>query len=541
MSRSTSESQVASYSEDETASVGKSSSAESGHSLERSIWRFLTKITFLDRTGMLESDADADMNEMFVFESSLTLLIYLIIAIFLIRGVVMAMYAGPIAQFLAFGLVALYMSVVGIYWATGDFDIFRNLALSGMFVFALLDHVWAGGWKRSGMVMLWGFLAMLLALLYNRRSSYVVWFVLYTSCLVAMALRESNGVGNVTLPHDIQTVSYFFNIYGSTICVFFIICYYKSTVMRQRREIVRAKKAAEQLLNNMLPRRIIQQIKTGQDHIIEEFENVTVFFMDICSFTVLSSTVRPEQMFQFINELWQIVDDIADKYGIYKVETIGDAYMAVAGCPEKCEDHAERMANFSLQVMEKSKKIVCPDGKPLMFRMGFHTGSVVAGIVGYKMPHYSLFGDTVNTASRMESHGLPGFIHVSPTAAEVLQHKFDLQPRGGIEVKGKGRMETFFLLGRSTQTKVMDDAPARLEPQASQDPTGLAFKNIEQISVPGQMTIEAASYPTPNHKANTLPPVESTQTPALKEAPILHKSPSDHLKDTENQLETIDV
>eukprot|EP00002_Diphylleia_rotans_P013187 TRINITY_DN256_c1_g1_i1.p1 TRINITY_DN256_c1_g1~~TRINITY_DN256_c1_g1_i1.p1 ORF type:complete len:548 (-),score=111.85 TRINITY_DN256_c1_g1_i1:535-2178(-) len=497
-------------------SSAQSSSSGSDSSFMMAFWRMIFRISMVDRhesrmslnpTQAVMSE-DGQLRDQLVYESSLTVLVYWLVTVFLIRGGVMVVYANGMAQFLAFGLVALFLVNIGIYWSNGDFDMFRNLALAGLFVFSLLDHVWAGGFERSTMVMLWGFLAMLLAILYNKHSAYFVWFVLYTTVLILMGLRESSSVGNVTLPDEIATLCFFLNIYGATISVFFMICYYKSTVVRQRKEIIRAKKASEQLLNNMLPPRVIHQIKSGSDTIIDEFEGVTVFFSYIPNFAHLVATVRPEQIFQFINELWATFDDICEAHGIYKVETIGDSYMAVGGAPEKCDDHAEKIADFAISLMAKCRTIRCPDGSELQIQMGMHSGPIVAGIVGFKLPHYCLFGDTVNTASRMMSHGAVNCIHMSGATAKLLEGQFKLTSRGQIEVKGKGKMETFFLENRTSGGQ-----DVKLENQSSKSSISTSFRTFQDLCRVSAPAADKISRSTDKLPVQSPPTVEVADAP----------------------------
>jgi class 3 adenylate cyclase len=201
---------------------------------------------------------------------------------------------------------------------------------------------------------------------------------------------------------------------------------------------------SEQLLRNILPETIAERLKGDEeDTIAEGFSEASVLFADIVGFTELSQNTEPERVVEMLNEIFCMVDDLVDAYGLEKIKTIGDAYMVAAGVPEPDDRHADKLARFALELREVPDRL----GSDLRIRIGMHTGRVVAGVIGKRKFTYDLWGDTVNTASRMESHGLPGKIHVSEAMRELLADDFELVERGEVEVKGKGAMRTFFLEG----------------------------------------------------------------------------------------------
>ncbi|XP_041665124.1 atrial natriuretic peptide receptor 1-like isoform X2 [Cheilinus undulatus] len=212
------------------------------------------------------------------------------------------------------------------------------------------------------------------------------------------------------------------------------------------------KRKAEALLYQILPHSVAEQLKRGEMVQAEAFDSVTIYFSDIVGFTALSAESTPLQVVTLLNDLYTCFDAIIDHFDVYKVETIGDAYMVVSGLPVRNGKlHGREIARMSLALLNavKSFKIRHRANQQLRLRIGIHSGPVCAGVVGLKMPRYCLFGDTVNTASRMESNGEALKIHVSETTCQVLQEFscFRLELRGEIEMKGKGRMRTFWLLG----------------------------------------------------------------------------------------------
>ncbi|KAK7127660.1 hypothetical protein R3I93_020290 [Phoxinus phoxinus] len=209
------------------------------------------------------------------------------------------------------------------------------------------------------------------------------------------------------------------------------------------------KQKSEKLLYAMLPTHVANQLKEGKRVEAGEFKVCTILFSDVVTFTNICAACEPIQIVNMLNAMYSRFDRLTNIHTVYKVETIGDAYMVVGGVPVPTETHAERVANFALGMRIAAREVTSPiTGQPIQIRVGLHTGPVLAGVVGDKMPRYCLFGDTVNTASRMESHGVPDHIHVSPFTYSVLKDKgiFEIAERGEIEVKGKGLMRTYFLL-----------------------------------------------------------------------------------------------
>ena len=215
------------------------------------------------------------------------------------------------------------------------------------------------------------------------------------------------------------------------------------------------RETSEQLLHNILPRAIAQRLKNGEENIANHFENVTVLFADIVGFTQLSATRPAGEIVDLLNRIFSAFDIFSEQYALEKIKTIGDAYMIVGGLPEARADHCEAVARMALEMLATVELLSKTLSAPLSLRIGIHTGAVVAGVIGKKKFAYDLWGDTVNTASRMESRGQSGKIQVSPEVYALLNGKFILEERGEIEVKGKGLMRTWFLVsaGKASQSQ----------------------------------------------------------------------------------------
>jgi class 3 adenylate cyclase/energy-converting hydrogenase Eha subunit E len=229
-----------------------------------------------------------------------------------------------------------------------------------------------------------------------------------------------------------------------------LICYQMDLALRRAflalREVAEERERSERLLLNILPALIAERLKASEDAIAEHSDGVTVLFADIVDFTPLSARKTPQELVELLNRIFSGFDALADAHGLEKIKTIGDAYMAVAGLPKSWPDHAPRAARMALAMLDATARVAAETGEKLALRIGLHSGPVVAGVIGRRKFTYDLWGDTVNTASRMESHGVPGSIHCSEATATLLRGAFQLQARGAMEIKGKGEMRTFLVL-----------------------------------------------------------------------------------------------
>jgi class 3 adenylate cyclase len=214
------------------------------------------------------------------------------------------------------------------------------------------------------------------------------------------------------------------------------------------RQLRAEREKSEQLLLNILPSLIAGRLKRGENPIVDNFPDVTVLFADLVGFTQLSAQIIASELIGSLNEIFTIFDELAEQHDLEKIKTIGDSYMVVGGLPTPRSDHAEAVARMALDMLKGIAKINSRKGQALSLRIGIHTGPVIAGVIGTRKFIYDLWGDTVNIASRMESHGLPDCIQVTETTQALLSGKFVFEKRGLIEVKGKGEMITYFLKDR---------------------------------------------------------------------------------------------
>jgi len=219
--------------------------------------------------------------------------------------------------------------------------------------------------------------------------------------------------------------------------------------IRTRRALDEERERSESLLLNVLPASIAERLKRSDEVIADAYPEATVMFADLVDFTGRSQRISPSEMVRTLDDLFTVFDRLADRHGLEKIKTIGDAYMVAAGIPDPRPDNAEAIADMALEIQVEMAGRTDPEGEPLSVRMGIDTGPVVAGVIGRRKFIYDLWGDTVNTASRMENHGLPGRIQVTERTYRRLNPGYRFERRGPIDVKGKGEMVTYFLLGRA--------------------------------------------------------------------------------------------
>ncbi len=232
------------------------------------------------------------------------------------------------------------------------------------------------------------------------------------------------------------------------------LMYYEGTVQditkrKRAEEALRIEQEkSERLLLNVLPKSIAERLKADETHIADRFEEATILFADLVDFTTLSAQMPPNQLVDVLNEIFSTFDQLALAYRLEKIKTIGDAYMVAGGIPQSMHDHAEAMAEMALEMQWAIAQTLGENGESFKLRIGINTGPVVAGVIGIRKFTYDLWGDTVNLASRMESHGQPGSIQVTESFYQRVKDRYTFEPRGAIEVKGRGLMQTYWLCGR---------------------------------------------------------------------------------------------
>lgn len=348
----------------------------------------------------------------------------------------------PASAAIPFAYQVAAVASLALFARTKDYRFFRASQLVLMLLLPFLLQLSLGGYVASSAVSLWALVAALGALFFYSAREAVPWFVAYIALTIVAGLLEPLVSAHAaSIPISIQTAFFVLNISGVAVTAYLLLQY-----------SVRARDAAlassERLLLNVLPRSIADRLKRHEGRIAEAHEEVTVLFADVVDFTPFAEHTPPERVVDVLDEVFSAFDDLAQHHGLEKIKTIGDAYMVVAGLPEPRADHAEAMAEMALDMQVALVRLCGPLGLDLEIRVGMASGPVIAGVIGRHKFIYDLWGDTVNTASRMESHGLPGRIQVTEATHERLRHRYRFEERGEIEVKGKGRLMAYLLVGR---------------------------------------------------------------------------------------------
>jgi guanylate cyclase len=303
----------------------------------------------------------------------------------------------------------------------------------------LAVHVYSGGFQSGLEIAAWMLQAPLAAALFIGPRFTVVSLVAYVAGVIAAAsLEPTAGTLAPALPPDRRAP-----IAAINLVMLGLLATAAGLYLLQRVEFFRRR--ADALLLNILPAPVARRLKTGLETIADRYADVTVLFADIAGSTALFASLKPAEAVDWLNEVFVMCDDLVEKHGLEKIKTIGDSYMVAAGVPVPRADHAQAMAAFALEMVRGLEELPPRHGQRLAFRVGMHSGPLVAGVIGRSKFQYDLWGDTVNVASRMESHGEVGKVQITAATYDRIKDEFDCVSRGRIPVKDKGEMATWFL------------------------------------------------------------------------------------------------
>ena len=415
--------------------------------MKRVSGRFSTWVERLGRIGVAPGDTDEiRVQKVALTVSAVTASVLSVVwvATYLALGL-------PVSAAIPFSYQVIAIAGLIVLARTKDHRFFRfsQLALSIVLPFVLQWSL--GGYVASSAVSLWALEGTFGALFFYSPRDAIPWYALFLALTALSGLVDPLAAQHAaSIPAPIQDGFFVLNIFGASITAYLLLQY-----------AVRARNAAlassERLLLNVLPRAIAERLKHETGVIADTHAAVTVVFADVVDFTAFTERTPPAQVVGILDEIFTAFDRLAERLRLEKIKTIGDAYMVVAGLPDPRPDHVEAAAEMALGMRAELARLGTVLGLDLAIRIGIDSGPVIAGVIGKRKFIYDLWGDTVNTASRMESTGISGQVQVTETVFERLRDRYAFEARGEVAIKGKGRLRTYLLTGHADPA----DAPPR--------------------------------------------------------------------------------
>ncbi|MGB2833158.1 MAG: adenylate/guanylate cyclase domain-containing protein [Methylotenera sp.] len=348
-------------------------------------------------------------------------------------------------------LVVSYVSLF-LFYRFKRFEYFTFTQLIMLLVMPFFMQWAIGGFAASSGVAIWAILCPVGALMILGTRQSTPWFYLFLGlAFVSWKMNPYFAANAMPIPTSVKDTFFLMNITGTASILYGVLRYFQAQKERVMASLELEQARSEKLLLNILPAPIAERLKANDMRIADHYDSVTVMFADLINFTQMSEKMTPTQLIELLSQVFVKFDELAEKYQVEKIKTIGDSYMVISGAPLVCTDHADRIAKMALEMHAVLQEVSVKNGVALNMRIGINTGPVVAGVIGTAKFSYDLWGDTVNMASRMESTGLLGAIQVSQTTQQALQNAYEFTERVGVDVKGKGKLDTFILLGKKSE------------------------------------------------------------------------------------------
>jgi len=365
-------------------------------------------------------------------------------------GLLYIAFNEPLAGAIPLGYAAVSALSLVVFALTRRYRFFRFSQLLFILLLPSLLMVALGGFINSSAVVLWSLICPLGALVYDEPGSAPRWFLAYVALVVISGFLQPYVRLANNLSPALVTLFFVMNIGGVSTMAFILLYSFVGQKNAALGLLRLEQEKAENLLLNILPKDIAAILKNESRTIADHYAAASILFADMVGFTPLSSEIPPVEMVELLNEVFSYFDGLVDKYGLEKIKTIGDCYMIASGVPRPRPDHAHALIRLALEMRAYLATHTFRAGRQLHFRMGINSGPVLAGVIGRKKFIYDLWGDAVNTASRMESHGRSGTIQIARATYELVKDDFECEPRGMVNVKGKGELEVWFVTGSKT-------------------------------------------------------------------------------------------
>lgn len=375
----------------------------------------------------------------------------------LVLGCIMFILAGALWGILYFafgdwvaGSIPLSYSVISllsliVFHLTRRYRLFVSSQLLLILILPFLLMMALGGFVRSSGVILWSLICPLGALLFDTPRRAMRWLAAYLGLVVLSGFLEFHPLVSSSLSPILVTLFFVMNIAAVSSIAIVLLAYFVNQ-KDQLFVLLRTEQAkSENLLLNILPKEIAAILKNESRTIADHFTEASVLFADMVGFTPLSARLEPVEMVELLNEAFSFFDSLLDKYGVEKIRTIGDSYMVASGVPRRRKEHAQALVRMALEMRDFVATHTFANGQRIAFRIGINSGPVIGGVIGKRKFVYDVWGDAVNVASRMESHGLGGAVQITESTYELIKNEFVCEPRGTLDVKGKGEMEVWLV------------------------------------------------------------------------------------------------
>jgi adenylate cyclase len=387
-----------------------------------------------------------DSDEVRLQKTLLTLGSFMFIAAGALWSILYFSFGEYIAGSIPLGYVIISsFNLIVFHWTHGyRLFLFTQLLLILFLPFLLMIAL--GGFIKSSAVILWSLLSPLGAMLFDEPRQALRWLAAYLSLTIISGYFELYPSFSSSLSPTTITVFFILNV-GTVSAIAILLLDYFVGEKNRLFTLLRGEQAkSENLLLNILPKEIAAILKNESRTIADHYTEASILFADMVGFTQLSTRLAPVEVVELLNEAFSYFDSLVDKYDVEKIRTIGDSYMVASGVPRRRADHAQGLVCMALEMRDFVTTHRFRNGQQVSFRIGINSGPVIGGVIGKRKFVYDVWGDAVNIASRMESHGIGGTIQITRATYELIKDEFVCEPRGTLDVKGKGEMEVWLVL-----------------------------------------------------------------------------------------------
>jgi adenylate cyclase len=359
-------------------------------------------------------------------------------------GLMYFFFREPLAGAIPFSYGIISLLSILYFARTRQYAFFRFSQLLLILLLPFLLMVTLGGFINASAVVLWGLICPLGALLFDNPRHALRWFLAFVGLVILSGFLQPYVRLTNHLSRTVVIFFFVINLLGVSSLVFLMVSYFVG-----QKNMFQEK--SETLLLNILPKEIAAILKNESRTIADHYDQASVLFADMVGFTPLSAQLPPVEMVELLNEVFSYFDSLLDKYKVEKIRTIGDSYMVASGLPRGRPDHAQALACMGLEMRDYIATHTFCHNQRVNFRIGINSGSMIAGVIGRRKFVYDVWGDAVNIASRMESHGLGGAVQITQATYELIKDEFLCEPRGTVNVKGKGEMDVWLVVSKKNE------------------------------------------------------------------------------------------